>query len=598
MKISHTIRGLAIGVALAIAGAALGQSIGYFPPPDWTWVYNGGTALGSASSGVMGAGTLNAQGLFINGNPVAAVGGTQTAHFFYAGPTTGSPATPTFRAIVVADVPTLNQNTTGSAATATTATNIGGGLLNQIAVQSGVGTTTFVAAPTTSGTALEWNGSTFIWATPSGTGCAGANPTATIGLSAVNGSASSCTRSDGAPALSQAISPTWSGSHMFTGAPVTAIASGGVSLGFFGGSAPLVSWVSSGASANNRLWFGAVDGVGDFIIETSDDAVSVQKVAFEATRSASAVATVQIGNATDLPAISLKGNTTVTGQVTASTGFSAPGGISILTANSGVLDFNGGNAAGRLLAVGAITANLANLELAVASSNASVYKDVFLTSVNVGTINGITIGNAADKPVLTMAGSVVISPPASTAAITATVTSSVAAAFTGGNTSTGGAISVTDGHTGAQAWQFGVGITTGSHFQIYDATNGATKFDITNSTGLVTIVGGIHGSHYQFTANVTSGTTSSVACYGGCGSPSVSRSSTGVYVYTHNAGVASLEWTCSVQNGAGGTPGVYPVVASGATTSNAVTIDFLNFTGSLTDPATSTQVTCIASYPT
>jgi hypothetical protein len=43
-----------------------------------------------------------------------------------------------------------------------------------------------------------------------------ANPTATIGLSAVNGSASSAMRSDGAPALSQAIVPTWTGAHTFS----------------------------------------------------------------------------------------------------------------------------------------------------------------------------------------------------------------------------------------------------------------------------------------------------------------------------------------------------------------------------------------------
>jgi len=41
------------------------------------------------------------------------------------------------------------------------------------------------------------------------------NPTATIGLSAVNGTASTAMRSDGAPALSQAIAPTWTGAHTF-----------------------------------------------------------------------------------------------------------------------------------------------------------------------------------------------------------------------------------------------------------------------------------------------------------------------------------------------------------------------------------------------
>lgn len=41
----------------------------------------------------------------------------------------------------------------------------------------------------------------------------GANPTGTVGLSAVNGSATTFLRSDGAPALDQGIVPTWTGTH-------------------------------------------------------------------------------------------------------------------------------------------------------------------------------------------------------------------------------------------------------------------------------------------------------------------------------------------------------------------------------------------------
>lgn len=47
-------------------------------------------------------------------------------------------------------------------------------------------------------------------------GAAGANPTASIGLSTVNGSASTFLRSDGAPALSQGITPTWTALHIFS----------------------------------------------------------------------------------------------------------------------------------------------------------------------------------------------------------------------------------------------------------------------------------------------------------------------------------------------------------------------------------------------
>lgn len=46
----------------------------------------------------------------------------------------------------------------------------------------------------------------------------GANPTAEVGLTAVNGSAGTFMRSDAAPPLDQNISPTWTGDHVFEGA--------------------------------------------------------------------------------------------------------------------------------------------------------------------------------------------------------------------------------------------------------------------------------------------------------------------------------------------------------------------------------------------
>jgi len=48
--------------------------------------------------------------------------------------------------------------------TVSSATNVAGGAANRILYQTGAGTTDFVAAPTTSGNALTWNGSSFAWA--------------------------------------------------------------------------------------------------------------------------------------------------------------------------------------------------------------------------------------------------------------------------------------------------------------------------------------------------------------------------------------------------------------------------------------------------
>lgn len=80
------------------------------------------TAVGSGSGTVTSVG-MTAPSIFsVSGSPVTTSGtlgltlATQTANTFFSGPSGGGVVAPTFRAIVPADIPTLNQNTTGSAA--------------------------------------------------------------------------------------------------------------------------------------------------------------------------------------------------------------------------------------------------------------------------------------------------------------------------------------------------------------------------------------------------------------------------------------------------------------------------------------------------
>ena len=84
------------------------------------------------NSPVTGSGTLT--GAWANANQA----------YFFAGPVS-STGTPTFRAIAVSDVPTLNQNTSGNAATATTATNVAGGAAGSLVYQTGAATTSTLA---------------------------------------------------------------------------------------------------------------------------------------------------------------------------------------------------------------------------------------------------------------------------------------------------------------------------------------------------------------------------------------------------------------------------------------------------------------------
>jgi hypothetical protein len=111
----------------------------------------------------------------------------------YAGPASGADAIPTFRALVAADFPIMNQNTSGNAATATTATtatnvsgtvavaNGGTGATTLTGLVKGNGTGTMTAAvagtdylqavaPSTLGNVLTSNGTTWTSAAAAGGG--------------------------------------------------------------------------------------------------------------------------------------------------------------------------------------------------------------------------------------------------------------------------------------------------------------------------------------------------------------------------------------------------------------------------------------------
>lgn len=111
-------------------------------------------------------GTLDVTGA-ITQNSVAVVTttGTQTlSNKTFVAPALGTPASGN---LANCTFPTLNQNTTGNAASAT---NITGGTANQIPYNTGAGATTFIAAPTTATTFLTWNGSAFTWSNVSPSG--------------------------------------------------------------------------------------------------------------------------------------------------------------------------------------------------------------------------------------------------------------------------------------------------------------------------------------------------------------------------------------------------------------------------------------------
>ena len=92
------------------------------------------------------------------------------------------------------------------------------------------------------------------WATPAYP--SSASPSASIGLAAVDGTAATFMTSDSAPALSQAIAPTWTGAHTFEASPI--IKGTSVLLNFYNSTPAVVGqigtvegWIGSGTDSTD-----------------------------------------------------------------------------------------------------------------------------------------------------------------------------------------------------------------------------------------------------------------------------------------------------------------------------------------------------------
>ena len=162
------------GYAIQIAATG-GSTVVSIPNGVTAQVYcDGSTGFFSAQTGSAGNftvnGTLTANGVSdlgalsaTTGTFSGAVSGTTiTASTQFTGPGTGLTGTAASLSIG------------GSAASATTATNLANGAANQIHYQTASNTSSFITAPSTANTGLVWNGSAFVWQATGGAQAGGA----------------------------------------------------------------------------------------------------------------------------------------------------------------------------------------------------------------------------------------------------------------------------------------------------------------------------------------------------------------------------------------------------------------------------------------
>ncbi|MGA1035082.1 MAG: hypothetical protein ACO3VI_07200, partial [Ilumatobacteraceae bacterium] len=129
-------------------------------------VSGGTTGVTFTGGPITTSGTITMSGTLAVANGGTGQTTAQAAMNAFAGATTsgqylrGNGTNVVMSAIQAADVPTLNQNTTGNAGSAT---NVAGGAANQLVYNTAASTTSFVVAPTVSSTFLKWDGAAFVW---------------------------------------------------------------------------------------------------------------------------------------------------------------------------------------------------------------------------------------------------------------------------------------------------------------------------------------------------------------------------------------------------------------------------------------------------
>lgn len=231
-----------------------------------------------------------------------------------------------------------------------------------------------------------------------GGGASPANPTAVVGLTPVNGSASTFLRSDGAPLLDQGIAPTWTSAHEW-------------SL-----SEPRLKLNQTGAGTNLGLW--DVDlASGVLAIRTRTDADGAGVNAIAITRGATtAITDISVGAGTSTFHFLGTGLISVANALTAQGTITGVGNIvgqGALIQSSRSTPAFAWSATGQstnlknwLFAVSGTTLTLGTATDATTTSIAKAALTITRGSTTV--VGSITIGNSTDNPGITINGALTL----------------------------------------------------------------------------------------------------------------------------------------------------------------------------------------------
>jgi hypothetical protein len=127
-------------VRTSVNGASTGLS---FPGPTWTQIVTGASGTATSANNLTGGVATSVPYQTAPGVTAMSAAGTNGQVLTLSG------TTPTW--------------TNPGSIVIGTATNLAGGAANEIPYQTGPGVTTFMSAPSSASTYLEWNGSSFVW---------------------------------------------------------------------------------------------------------------------------------------------------------------------------------------------------------------------------------------------------------------------------------------------------------------------------------------------------------------------------------------------------------------------------------------------------